>query len=184
MFSSQNSWEMLPQLSHQIIPALSAFLMPSESPSFSFHSILTASTSHSDHQKKAILSPVSFTPIHYGPINLPKGQSSEKFQWLSPREFRPTFLAHSLQFGFHQNFPAVLIYPFIYLSYALAKLAYLLSLKQIFYSSTFVQFPFFFFFSRGRPFLKVLLLVKVFLSFNSSTRRHIFDDFLAPASWK
>lgn len=175
---------MLPQLSHQIIPALSAFLMPSESPSFSFHSILTASTSHSDHQKKAILSPVSFTPIHYGPINLPKGQSSEKFQWLSPREFRPTFLAHSLQFGFHQNFPAVLIYPFIYLSYALAKLAYLLSLKQIFYSSTFVQFPFFFFFSRGRPFLKVLLLVKVFLSFNYSTRRHIFDDFLAPASWK
>ena len=137
---------MLPQLSHQIIPALSAFLMPSESPSFPFHSILTASTSHSDHQNKAILSPVSFTPIHYGPINLPKGQSSEKFQCLSPRDFRPTFLAHSLQFGFHQNFPAVLIYPLIYLSYALAKLAYLLSIKQIFYSSTFVQFPFFFFF--------------------------------------
>lgn len=112
--------------------------------SFPFHSILTASTSYSDHQKKALLSPVSFTPIHYGPINLPKGQSSENFQCLSPREFRPTFLGHSLQFGFHQNFPAVSIYPFIYLLLALAKLAYLLSLKQIFHSCTFVQFPFFF----------------------------------------
>lgn len=135
---------MLPQLSHQIFPALSAFLMPGESASFPFHSILTASTSYSDHQKKALLSPVSFTPIHYGPINLPKGQSSENFHCLSPREFRPTFLAHSLQFGFHQNFPAVSIYPFIYLLLALAKLAYLLSLKQIFHSCTFVQFPFFF----------------------------------------
>lgn len=173
---------MLPQLSHQIFPALSAFLMPGESASFPFHSILTASTSYSDHQKKALLSPVSFTPIHYGPINLPKGQSSENFHCLSPREFRPTFLAHSLQFGFHQNFPAVSIYPFIYLLLALAKLAYLLSLKQIFHSCTFVQFPFFFF--RGRPFLKVLLQVKFFLSFSSSTRHHIFDDFLAPVSWK
>lgn len=134
---------MLLQPSHQIIPALSAFLTPSESASLPFYSILTASTSHSDHQKKSILSPVSFTPIHYGPINLPKGQSSENFQCLSPREFRPTFLAHSLQFGFHQNLPAVLIYPFIYLSHALAKLPYLLSLKQIFYSCTFVQFPFY-----------------------------------------
>lgn len=79
---------MLLQLSHQIIPALSAFLIHSESASLPFYSLLTASTSHSDHQKKSILSPVSFTPIHYGPINLPKGQSSEKFQCLSPQRIQ------------------------------------------------------------------------------------------------
>lgn len=174
---------MLLRPSHQILPALSASLMPSESASFLF-SQRVLFTSHLDHHKTLILPPVAVTPIHYGPSNLPKGQSSEKFSvsvYHLENLDQPFYLIllDTLQFGFHQNSPAV--YPFIFLSYALAKLAYLLSPKQIFYSCAFVQFPFF---QEGHSSVLSHCL-SLFCPSSPSSRGRIFDeDFLSPASWK
>lgn len=174
---------MLLRPSHQIIPALSASLMPGEYASFLF-SQRVLFTSHLDHRKTLILPPVSFTPIHYGPSNLPKGQSSERFSesvYHLENLDQPFYviLLDTLQFGFPQNSPAV--YPFIYLFYALAKLAYLLSPKQVFYSCAFVKFPFF---QEGRSSVPSHCL-SLFCPSSPSSRGHIFDeDFLSPASWE
>ena len=162
---------MLLRPSNQIIPALSASLMPSESASFLF-SQRVLFTSHLDHHKKLILPPVSFTPIHYGPSNLPKGQSSEKFSvCLSPREFRPTFLSHSFRYSAVWLPPKLSSCISLHLSILCFSQTGLLVVSQtdiLFLCLCAISF------FPGRPFLSVLLLFKPFLSFKPQlTRPHL-----------